>query len=252
MRRKHAVLEAAFHECTLVGVVDATFLLVQYGTKLLLLDHSECAKELFYQLCIRRFGCTGRVHIRTPVSVCDCLTLALESTLEEDSQLKTDSAARAELATAMTEEIMARGPMLAEYFSIGLEEGQLSYLPELLDGHRPAPEALPLFLLSLATDVDYADERTCFEGVATALAVYYARLPIEEEDMGQPQQEPISSLQQKKLASRAVGSRGLHILRNQVLPGLKQHFLPPKEFADDGTVVQVAALEHLYKTFERC
>jgi DNA mismatch repair protein MLH1 len=29
-------------------------------------------------------------------------------------------------------------------------------------------------------------------------------------------------------------------------------FRPPKKFANDGTVIEIASLENLYKVFERC
>ena len=37
-----------------------------------------------------------------------------------------------------------------------------------------------------------------------------------------------------------------------VLPAMRQHLKVPFERATDGTVVQVAALEQLYRVFERC
>ena len=49
-------------------------------------------------------------------------------------------------------------------------------LPELLTGYVPCAEQLPLFLLRLATEVDWADEQDCFEGGvrATGLPVLRA------------------------------------------------------------------------------
>lgn len=65
--------------------------------------------------------------------------------------------------------LLAKAPMLDEYFRVGLqpqeeegaEEGQagagadgfLTSLPDLLPNYTPSPEAIPLFLLRLATEV---------------------------------------------------------------------------------------------------
>lgn len=37
-----------------------------------------------------------------------------------------------------------------------------------------------------------------------------------------------------------------------VLPAARQHLKVPYERASDGSVVQIAALEQLYRVFERC
>ena len=39
-----------------------------------------------------------------------------------------------------------------------------------------------------------------------------------------------------------------HIL----LPACRTRYYPRKEFATDGTILQIAALENLYRQFERC
>ncbi|CAM9549849.1 unnamed protein product, partial [Hapterophycus canaliculatus] len=58
----------------------------------------------------------------------------------------------------------------------------ISSLPLLLEGHVPVGEGLPMFLLRLATEVDWSEERTCFEGVATELALLYSTLPEGGEE----------------------------------------------------------------------
>lgn len=37
-----------------------------------------------------------------------------------------------------------------------------------------------------------------------------------------------------------------------IYPTLKKNFLPPRKFAEDNTIVQIASLPELYKVFERC
>ncbi len=41
-------------------------------------------------------------------------------------------------------------------------------------------------------------------------------------------------------------------LEHVVLPVVRSEFIPQKEMAQDGTVLQIADLKDLYKVFERC
>jgi len=59
-----------------------------------------------------------------------------------------------QLAANATNLLVEKGAMLDEYFRIGFDESnQLISLPDLLPGYLPSPEAIPLFLLRLATEV---------------------------------------------------------------------------------------------------
>lgn len=43
------------------------------------------------------------------------------------------------------------------------QDGLLKSIPALLEGYMPAFVGLPLFLLRMATDIDWESERECFE-----------------------------------------------------------------------------------------
>ena len=61
--------------------------------------------------------------------------------------------------------------MLDDYFSLEIdEEGNLHSIPDLLEGYVPFFGGLPIFLLRLATEVDWDDEQTCFENLAEEIA----------------------------------------------------------------------------------
>ena len=47
-------------------------------------------------------------------------------------------------------------------------DGRLTALPQLVDGHVPDLARLPGFVLSLARDVDWAEEKPCFRTLAEA------------------------------------------------------------------------------------
>jgi DNA mismatch repair protein MLH1 len=78
--------------------------------------------------------------------------------------------------------------MLEEYFSVVIEiddedKIMLTGLPVLLEGYTPQTHALPMFLLRLATEVDWSEEIPCFQGVCRELASFYAELP-SDADLG--------------------------------------------------------------------
>ena len=42
------------------------------------------------------------------------------------------------------------------------------------------------------------------------------------------------------------------VVEHVIYPALRRSFLPPKWFAEDATILQIANLPDLYKVFERC
>lgn len=62
---------------------------------------------------------------------------------------------------------MHHAQMLREYFSIHIGEGGgLEALPQLIDGYVPPMAQLPAFLLRMARDVEWDDEKPCFHTLA--------------------------------------------------------------------------------------
>lgn len=53
-----------------------------------------------------------------------------------------------------------KAPFLQEYFGITIdkESSTITALPMIYDLIKPYPEELPMFILRLASDVDYANE----------------------------------------------------------------------------------------------
>lgn len=43
-----------------------------------------------------------------------------------------------------------------------------------------------------------------------------------------------------------------HTIEHTLYPAFKNYLLPPNEFANNTTFLEVAALQNLYKVFERC
>ena len=238
--------------------------LLQCEEELVQVNHFEMAKELFYQLALARFGGGAQraqlgteIHIQTVVAQAlqceDELALLREKEHENNDgsipsmplsgMLEVNDSNR-NLAQHVTARLVESAAMLDEYFSIRIEsrnqttEGNnsidelsrgaiLTGLPILLDGHCPQPHALPIFLLRLATQVDWTREKHCFHGVCKELGSFYAMLPKEEDE------------------------RNAYV-QHQLFPALSYLMLPSKNLTKNGHFSKMTKLSTLYKVFERC
>jgi len=279
--RSHRDISSKLREATFVGCVSRHRSLIQCGIELLMIHHSKLSKEMFYQLALANFG--GGVNIaklgggidvvaaiESALSLddsninCDISTEhhninGTHSTLAEQSKSIATSAKLANEKLAQQAAICLgdKSDMLKEYFSLSFEYKEassdkdakslyLTGLPVLLDGFIPAPHALPLFLLRLATEVDWSDESACFEGICTELGAYYAELPVE------PFNNANHTNESTNLNRQLIGPDAEKIVRHTIFPALSYLLVPPKDFSSDGTVVKLALLTTLYKVFERC
>ena len=271
--RQHVSMQKTLSQYVLVGLVDTQWTAVQCGTRLLLLDHSRLAEILFYQLALRRFSVMPRVPLASPISIRECIRAALG--LPEAQWVPADGD-REDIAKRAAAILAEKGDMLREYFSLtftaptapadadadadadaGATESRaadsdalLSTIPELLPGHRPEPQHLGMFLLRLATDTDWEDEQECFQGVAARLADFYARL--SGTDIVPPDSSGGAAEEHKEDKISSAPAQLQRFVVDTLLPAVRAHLTLPMDCATDGTVIQVAALEQLYKVFERC
>ena len=72
-----------------------------------------------------------------------------------------------EVAPLIQQLLQDKAVLLQECFGIQVDaEGHLAALPQLIEGHCPDLDRLPHFVLQLARDVDWEDEKQCFKGLA--------------------------------------------------------------------------------------
>jgi len=243
---RNAEIEAVLKNHTFVGVVDCHFSLVQHGTRLLLVDHAHLLRDLHYQLVLRRFAELDVYQLAAPVDLESYLTAALVEEVETGRLDPGEHAGGVEsLAAAAVALLVSKAPLLEEYFNIRIhpEHRTLTGLPVLVRGVTPLPEELPTFLLNLATGTNWEDEMECFRTVALALAAYYSHLPAEF---------PAGSALGSEGAFPALTKGGADLLQSVLYPALRLYLVPHRQRSQDHTIVQVAALEQLYKVFERC
>ena len=164
-----------------IGVIDDVFSLVQYQTKLFVINHESFGRSLFYQLALIQFGDMGRIIINNPVNIANILKASFDT--REASWMDEESDKDA-MCSAYTELLKEKSTLLNEYFRISIDEnGYLCSIPNLLRGYYPMNSEIPFFLLRLATDVDWETEISCFVGILNALATLYSCLPSSKSDV---------------------------------------------------------------------
>jgi hypothetical protein len=272
----HQGLNETLRGSTYVGAISRSRSLIQHGINLLMINHRDLASEMFYQIALLKFK--GMPMAELGGGGVD-VAAAIGQMLQFEEDLSSTSATagtaisiarvnktNADLAKQATTCLAEKAAMLEEYFSIKLEminvDGNrqnrhsaslyLTGLPILLDGHSPQPHALPLFLLRLATEVDWTEEAPCFEGVCCELASFYSELPFKSS-------ADESSVTGTKIDKRdkvndddLIDEEAKKYVKHTLFPAVSFLLVPPKRFADNGCFVKLADLNSLYKVFERC
>lgn len=78
-----------------------------------------------------------------------------------------------EVAPLVQQLLVDKADLLKECFSVEVNSaGQVSGLPQLIEGHCPDLDRLPYFVLQLARDVDWEEEKACFRGLAQVSSCY--------------------------------------------------------------------------------
>lgn len=264
--RSHGELTSKLRNSIFVGCINRKRCLLQSGIELLLVNYFELSKEMFCQLSLLRFGGFQMAELSEGVNVKVLIEESLQSTesdgscesLSKNGPLETiaHESTNSKLASQATQCLMDQVEMLLEYFSIRLEMKQdpqndsnqeilmLTGLPIILDGHSPSPHALPTFLHRLVTEVNWKEERMCFEGICIELGNYYAQFaPVAGDGK-------ITSNEDDKL--ELISESEKKHVQHTLFPALRYLLVLPKDFADDGSFCKLALLSKLYKVFERC
>ncbi|KIM42266.1 hypothetical protein M413DRAFT_444701 [Hebeloma cylindrosporum] len=229
---KHRQLSEILENHTFIGIVDIhrCLSLIQYSTKLYLVNHDSLAEELFYQLGLRQFGDLSRIKLDPPPSLKELIEIAVAA----DDSTESSRLSKPQIVDRITKILMDRREMLADYFSLTISEnGLVTSLPLLLRDYVPNLDNLPSFLMRLGPQVDWTSETECFETFLRELAYFYIPTPTPTED--------------EKDQYKAEKWQIQHIM----FPAMRRYLVPPKSLLDRD-VVQVADLPDLYKVFERC
>jgi len=226
-----------------VGSIDRQFALVQHETSLYIINTPKVTEEMFYQIAINDFGNFDVLRLNPPAPISALAEIALDNTEESGwTEADGDKTMLANFADRLLKE---KREMLDDYLSIKIDKnGNVLTIPILLEGYVPYFGNLPIFLLRLATEVDYEDEEECFRTLAKELARFYAVSTDENSQFDEKQHEEIDKNNPSETDS------WMKIIETVVFPALKSRAKPSKSCITN--FVSVANLPDLYKVFERC
>ncbi|CAH1405931.1 unnamed protein product [Nezara viridula] len=214
---------------TFVGCIDQNSVLVQHTTNLYFFRLKRLTEELFFQTMLYDFGNFGAIKFKSGLALYDLAMLGLE---DPETKWKEEDGKKDMLAETVSQVLASKAEMLLDYFSIEIDnDNKLLSIPLLLDKYMPDITRLPNYILRLACDVDWKQEKPCFEGICRETAKFYCYVDTLNEYEGHDWKWTVE-----------------HIL----VPALKKTLLPPKHFAEDGTMLLLTSLPELYKVFERC
>lgn len=245
----HNELTEIFSNHTFVGIVDdqRRLVAIQGGVKLYLVDYSQTCYEYFYQLGLTDFGNFGTIHFSPSLDLRELLRIAAEMEkneipgLDEGFDIET-------VVERVADQLIERREMLLEYFSLEISPaGELVSIPLLIKGYTPPLVKLPRFLLHLGPNVDWTEEKACFESFLKELAIFYVpeqlpALPGDDESMSE---EEIP--EEVRIRRQHVRWAVEHVL----FPAFKSRLVATKSLMNGG-ILEVASLKGLYRVFERC
>ncbi|KAM3822274.1 DNA mismatch repair protein Mlh1 isoform 2-T2 [Vipera latastei] len=241
-KRANASLQEMLRDHSFVGSVNPQWALVQYQTKLYLLNTTKLSQEMFYQILIYDFGNFGILRLSEPAPLFDLAMLALENA---ESGWTEEDGSKEGLAEYIVDFLSKKSEMLRDYFSLEIDEGNLIGLPLLIDNYVPPLEGLPIFILRLATEVNWDEEKECFDSLSKECAMFYSirkQYIMEDSDLTTQQvEEPGKSMRSWKWT-----------VEHTLYKAFRSYLLPPTNFREDGNILQLANLLDLYKVFERC
>ncbi|KAI9340055.1 DNA mismatch repair protein Mlh1-like protein [Zopfochytrium polystomum] len=233
----HPGMMDLFREHTFVGLVDHRQALIQYKTKMFIVNYEEVTTELFYQLALRGFSNFGFMNLKPALSIPELVIAGIE---EGDGEA--DGFDPNEIAKKITELLVSRRDMLLEYFSFTIDEKAfIVTLPVMLKGYEPNLAKLPMFLLRLGTEVDWETEEGCFRTLSREFGFFYSCDLLPPVHMGETTGTTSEEYAQYRWSVEHV-----------VFKALRQWFYPSQALGKKNVAIQIADLPELYKVFERC
>ncbi|XP_044739606.1 DNA mismatch repair protein Mlh1 [Chrysoperla carnea] len=230
----NANLRDLFAQHKFVGCINPTQALIQFSTKLFLCNTKKLSEELFYQFLLYDFQNFDQIVLENPLPIYDLVIMALELTnIEYNPE---EDGTKEEIANTVQTILTEKAEMLRTYFAVDINpEGYLKAIPLLLHNYLPDLTNLPVYVLKMATEVNYEDEKECFDTFSRQTAQFYSTISQTDE-----------------ILSTGENFNWAWVVEHIVYPALKKYIIPNESIIINGAILQVANLPDLYKVFERC
>lgn len=210
-----------------VGIASKFKAMIQCDNLLYLCHTQRLCQELFYQQCVTRFGHFNSIEFVDPLDIQELAAIGFDM---KECGWEEDDGPKDVLTHQVMRFLLEKREMLKEYFNITINvEGKLETIPSIVQSYMPLMSQLPLFIIRMASEVNYDDETKCFKSICEELASFYSRFSLTSSD------------------------EDFHFLTESIIyPEIRKSLAPPTKFLTDGTFLKLTSLQELYKVFERC
>lgn len=227
-------LQTVMDDFVYIGAVNKDNVLLQHKTKLYLILAPLIIQQLIYQHVLEKFSTFGVFVIPdSDLDIRELFEHALSCEFSGYNPLAHPS--KEQLIQNYCNQILDKQDLLNDYFSISFEDYKLKSLPVILQGLvQPDINNLSQFLLRLACDINWDEEKPCLDGIARLIGWFYSRVPDEWCLEGTPR------------------SYTDHY-QNSIFPYLKGRLLcDGREISEGKDFIKLVSTESLYRIFERC
>ncbi|KAJ1733549.1 DNA mismatch repair protein [Coemansia sp. Benny D160-2] len=226
-RHAHTELTRVLSEHTFVGFIDDRKALIQYQTRLYMVDYCKISFHLFYHRCVFDFMNFGRILLQPAPSIYELALVAAQELGDENPEKSAED---------VNMRFVNNSEMLEEFFLIRISDtGTVESMPMIVKEYSPDYDKLPLFLYNAAFSIDWENEQPFLKGFINALASLYALEPPLPDD-------PLNAKEAYRLMTE-----------HRIFPSFKEtSFWAPNMLLTENAVIQLADLPDLYRIFERC
>mmetsp|Transcript_40359 Transcript_40359/g.93591 ORF Transcript_40359/g.93591 Transcript_40359/m.93591 type:complete len:743 (+) Transcript_40359:30-2258(+) len=264
-------LSTRLNQSVYVGPVSNEIVLLQCGASLCMVNLVILARECAYQRLLRLIGGVGCITLAEPLLLSDLLQLGIEdpeSGYEKELHASVDIGVLVSRFVAL---LLDKADLLSAYFMLEIDVATkcLKAVPNALGLKTDLGcsfEALPLFLIRLCAEVNWEQEKACLDMICQLTADFCTELLVPGmSDATSQRQDAIEDLNAAVQAGEFVDvveasaakrqrtthdSQSLRFLYEAIRRDGQCQW--PREFAKDGTFVELVSLDQLYRIFERC
>lgn len=219
-------------DSTFVGLFDHERALIQHATKLYAINLKAYLKEQYYQFYLFDFGNFPPIEILPPGNKIQYL---IETYLNDIRvhEIRKFNKLKFSTTTSIVEELVKHSALYEDYLAIKLNSDEIITIPCIMPNEIPNLVFLGRFLVDLANQVDYSDERECFKVMGRVIADFYS--------------EPPTNLKDKEV------HRKYHdLVETRLYATIKRYLLVPEWLLTKENICQMSDTKDLYKVFERC